>query len=55
MKTYRMNVLDSAEVAVVAGNSDAGYIADVLDENLFRPVEVGFGVDEDGRDVYREQ
>ncbi len=54
LKTYRMNVLDSAEVAVVVGDSDAGYVTDVLDENLFRPVEMGFGVGEDARDVYRE-
>ena len=53
LKQYRLNVLDSAEVAVVVGDSDAGYITDILDENLFRP-KVGFGVDEDGRDVYRE-
>lgn len=54
LKTYRMNVLDSAEVAVVVGDSDAGYIINTLDEHLFRPVEVGFGVGEDARDVYRE-
>ena len=60
LKEYRLSVLDSAEshVAVVVGDSDAGYITDetplVLDENLFRPVTVGFGVGEDARDVYRE-
>ena len=60
LKDYQLNVLDSAEVhvAVVVGDSDAGYVTDempfVLDENLFRPVEVGFGVGEDARDVYRE-
>ena len=60
LKEYRLNVLDSAEtgVAVVIGDSDAGYITDetpfVLDENLFRPVTAGFGAGEDARDVYRE-
>jgi hypothetical protein len=54
LKEYRMNVLDSSEVAVVAGDSEAGYTTDTLDENLYRPTEEGFGVGEDARDVYRE-
>ena len=54
LKTYRLKVLDSAELAAAAGDSDAGYITDVLDENLFRPVEEGLGVGEDARDVYRD-
>ena len=60
LKEYRLNVLDSAEahLAVVVDDSDAGKTTDetpfVLNENLFRPVTVGFGVGEDARDVYRE-
>ena len=54
LKMYRMNVLDSPEVPVVVRDSDGGYITDVLAENLFRPVEEGFGAGEDARDVYRE-
>ena len=60
LKEYRLNVRDSAEtgVAVVVGDSQSGYITGetpfVLDENLFRPVEAGFGVDGDARDVCRE-
>ena len=27
---------------------------ELLDENLFRPIETGFGAEEDARDVYRE-
>jgi len=54
LKEYRMNVLDSSEVPVVVGDSEAGYTTDTLDENLYRPTEEGFGVGEDARDVYRE-
>ena len=54
LKTHQMNVVDSAEVAVVVGDPDAGYVAEDFDENLLRPVEVGFRVGEDARDVYRE-
>lgn len=54
LKMYRMNVLDSSEVPVVVRDSNAGYITDVFAENLFRPVEEGFGAGEDARDVYRE-
>ncbi len=54
LKEYRMNVLDSSEVAVVVGDSEAGYTTNILDENLWRPQEEGFGVGEDARDVYRE-
>ena len=54
IKEYRLSVLDSAEVAVVVGDLDAGYVVETLDENLFRPVTEGFGVGEDARDVYRE-
>ena len=60
LKEYRFSVLDSPEtyVAVVARDSDGAYITDeapfVLNENLFRPVTLGFGVEEDARDVYRE-
>ena len=60
LKEYRLNVLDSAEtgLAVVVGDSDAGYITDetpfVLGDNLFRPVKTGYGAGEDARDVYRE-
>ena len=54
LKEYRMHVLDSSEVAVVVGDSEAGYTTDILDDNLFRPTEEGFRVGEDARDVYRE-
>lgn len=54
LKEYRMNVLDSSEVAVVVGDSEAGYTTGTLDENLYRPTEEGFGVGEDARDVYRD-
>ena len=60
LKEYRFSVLDSAEtyVAVIARDSDGPSIADespyVLDENLYRPVTLGFGVGEDARDVYRD-
>ena len=54
LKTNQMNVVDSAKVAVVVGDSDAGYVTGILDENLVRPVEMGFRVGEDARDVYRE-
>jgi len=53
LKEYRMNVLDSSEVVVVVGDSEAGYTTDILDENLSRPMVEGFGVGEDARDVYR--
>jgi len=54
LKEYRMNVLDSSEVAVVVGDSEAAYTTGTLDENLYRPTEEGFGVGEDARDVYRD-
>ena len=54
LKEYRMNVLDSSEVAVVVGDPEAGYTTDILDENLWRPRAEGFGVGEDARDVYGE-
>ena len=55
LKQYRMNVLDSSEVAVVVGDpEEAGYTTGILDENLYKPMKEGFRVDEDARDVYRE-
>ena len=54
LKQYRMNVLDSSEVAVVVGDPEAGYTTGIFDENLYKPMKEGFRVDEDARDVYRE-
>lgn len=54
LKRYRMNVLDSSEVAVVVGDPEAGYTTGFLDENLYKPIKEGFRVDEDARDVYQE-
>ncbi|MYC61084.1 MAG: hypothetical protein F4X09_12955 [Gammaproteobacteria bacterium] len=58
LKEYRFNVHDSASVGLVAvemdeaGNEVAVESPFMLDENLYRPIEEGFQVGEDARDVY---
>ena len=63
LKEYRFSVLDSAEVGVgvvefkggrESGRAVAHEAAVALGENLFRPLEKGFGMGEDARDVYRD-
>ena len=61
LKEYHFSVLDSAVVgvSVVEIDQETGHAVavespDLLDENLFRPIETGFGAEEDARDVYRE-
>ena len=63
LKEYRFSVLDASVVGLglvdTRGDKDVGdgvvYEGPiVLEENLFRPLEQGFGVGEDARDVYRD-
>ena len=63
LKEYRFSVLDSAVVGVgvvefkggrESGRAVAHEAAVALGENLFRPLERGFGMGEDARDVYRD-
>ena len=63
LKEYRFSVLDSSVVGLGLVETRADQDVDdgvlyegpfVLEENLFRPLEKGFGVGEDARDVYRD-
>ena len=62
LKQYRFGVLDSAVVglAVLEIDRETGHAVAVvespavLDENLFRPMDKGYRLGVDGRDVYQE-
>ena len=60
LKEYEFSVLDSSVAGLAAVEIDphTGHAVAVefgyLDENLFRPIEKGFGKEEDPRDVYQE-
>lgn len=61
LKEYQFSVLDSSVVglAVVETDPETGHSVAVespvvVDENLLRPLESGFGIGEDARDVYRD-
>ena len=62
LKEYRLNLEDSAEVAVVvvedAATSRSASMTEetpfAVDENMFRPVKDGFAAGADARDVYRD-
>ena len=60
LKQYRFSVLDSAVVGLgVVEKDEAGREVVVespvaVNENLFRPIENGFGLGDDARDVYQE-
>ena len=63
LKEYRFGVLDSAVVGLGLVKTDGGQTSGhtaapktpvAPRENLFRPLEEGFGIGEDARDVYRD-
>ena len=63
LKKYRFGVLDSAVVGLGLVKTDGGQESGLATahrtpvaprENLFRPLEEGFGMGEDARDVYRD-
>lgn len=58
LKEYQFSVLDSAVVGlvVVGGSEEPGHALayETLPDNLFRPIEQGYGTGEDARDIYRD-